>query len=87
MSPKLSVGTRVVIKTGVTAPDMPEFSIEGWTGRLKQISKKKAGRQFFVEWDEATLGNMSEEFRNLCEERMLFHAMVCLPEDALEIVA
>ena len=83
MSPKLSVGTRVQVKPGVSAPDVPEVSIAGWTGRITQISKKKAGRQFFVEWDQATLEQMPPEYLSLCEERMLFHAMSCLTEDSL----
>ena len=84
MSPRLAVGTRVRVKEGVVAPDIPEVSIGGWTGTVTQVSKKKAGKQFFIEWDDDTVAAMSEDYRKICEERMLYHAMACLPEDTIE---
>lgn len=86
MAPRLAVGTRVRVNDGVAAPDIPEVSIGGWTGTVTQVSKKKSGKQFFVEWDDQTLSSMSAEYRELCEQRMLYHAMACLPEDAIQVL-
>lgn len=86
MSSRMAVGARVRVKDGISAPDIPEVSIAGWTGTITQVSKKKSGTQFFVEWDEATQAAMSEQFRQLCEERMLYHAMACLAPDDLELL-
>ena len=84
MSDEIRKGQRVRIRDGVPAPDLPEFSIAGWSGTVTEISGKKGQRKYFVEWDESTLQQMTPDFLKSCENRQLYHLMVCLTADDLE---
>jgi hypothetical protein len=85
MSDEFKTGTAVKVKTGITAPDLPEFSIEGWTGQIVQVGGKKAARKYFIEWDADTLKNMPEAYATACEEKQLYHLMTCLTTDQIEL--
>lgn len=84
MAGEFSAGSSVRVKEGVEAPDLPGYSIAGWTGTVSQISGKKGNKKIFIEWDDPTLDSMSDEFRQACEEKQLYHLMACLTEDDLE---
>lgn len=84
MSERIAVGKRVRVKPGVQAPEVPEVNISGWTGTVTQISKKKSGRSCFIEWDDATMAGMPDDYVRICEEQMLLRQMACLPETDLE---
>jgi hypothetical protein len=81
---KLSVGTRIRVKPGSSAPEFPDISIADWTGTITEIKKKKSGLQYMVEWDEATLTKMPDAYRQRCEEQRLYYLMACLNEDVIE---
>jgi hypothetical protein len=80
----LVVGTRIRVKAGVSAPDVAEVSIEGWTGMVAEIAGKKAERKYIVEWDQATIDAMPPEYLAACERMQLYHIMACLEGDDLE---
>jgi hypothetical protein len=84
MAADFSAGSPVKVKEGVNAPDLPEHSIAGWTGTITQASGKKGARKIFIEWDDATLDAMSDSFKQACEEKQLYHLMVCLTEEDIE---
>jgi len=86
MTGKLSVGTSVRVKQGVTAPDVPEVDVAGWTGTITQVKKSKNGPQCFVEWHAATVDAMPAEDLQICQDRMLYHLMACFSNDDLEIL-
>jgi len=84
MSDELRAGMAVRVKDGTTAPDLPEFSISGWSGVITEVGGKKTARRYFIEWDAATLDAMSTEYTDACEERQLYHLMTCLAADQIE---
>jgi len=84
MAGEFSAGTSIRVKDGVEAPDLPGHTIAGWTGTITQISGKKGSKKIFIEWDDQTLDGMSNEFKEACEEKQLYHLMACLAEDDLE---
>lgn len=81
-----AVGTQIKVKSGVTSPDMPDFPLEGWTGTVAELATKKPPRKYMVEWDDATLDAMPTGYLEFCEQRQLYHRMICLTEDDLEAV-
>ncbi len=81
MSEKLSVGARIRIKSGVTAPDLSEFTIEGWTGTIAETSGKKANRKYIIQWDASTVEKMPPAYLEQCERQQLYHLMACLTAD------
>jgi len=86
MASDIAAGASIRVKEGITAPDLPDYSITGWTGTITQVSGKKGAKKIFVEWDESTLNAMSEDFKQACEEQQLYYLMACLKEDEIEIV-
>ncbi|MDB4637391.1 MAG: hypothetical protein P8M30_00860 [Planctomycetaceae bacterium] len=86
MAADFSAGTSVQVIDGVNAPDLPEHSIAGWTGTITQASGKKGARKIFIEWDDQTVDAMSDAFKQACEEKQLYHLMVCLTEADIESV-
>ena len=42
-------GTRVRARAGVSAPEFPEISIEGWTGTIFEVSGKKPATKYVIE--------------------------------------
>ena len=79
-----AVGAAVKVKSGVSSPDMPDFSIEGWTGTVSEVATKKPPRKYMVEWDDATLTAMPAGYLEFCEQQQLYHRMICLGEADLE---
>ena len=84
MSDELSVGTGIRVKAGVTAPDLSEFKIEGWTGTIAELTGKKANRKYIIQWDAATVEQMPAAYLEQCERKQLYHLMACLTADDIE---
>jgi hypothetical protein len=80
----IAIGTFVRVKEGVTSPDMPDFPLAGWTGAIAEVAKKKPPRKYMVEWDQKTLDGMPAEYLQFCEQKQLYHLMICLAEDEIE---
>lgn len=75
------VGDIVQVREGVPSPDFPEISFAGWTGTVREVSKKKTGTLYLVEWTDETLQRMPREYRELCEQHQLLYSMACLKEE------
>lgn len=84
MSDEFRSGAKVKVKDGVTAPDLPEFTIAGWSGTIAEVGGKKSARKYFIEWDAETLAAMPSEYTDACEEKQLYHLMTCLTADQIE---
>ena len=84
MAADLSPGSTIRVKDGVNAPDLPEHSIGGWSGTITQVSGKKGAKKVFIEWDDQTLSAMDDDYKKACEEKQLYHLMVCLTENDVE---
>ncbi|MDA1017863.1 MAG: hypothetical protein O3A00_25825, partial [Planctomycetota bacterium] len=68
MATTIKAGTPVRIRAGITAPDLPDFSIGGWTGTVAEVKGRGEKQRFFVQWDEGTLAKMSPEYLQECED-------------------
>lgn len=80
---KFAVGARVKVLPGVCSPEFPDFPLDGWGGVVFEVSGKKAPVSYVIEWDEATLAAMPQEYVDRCENDGLYFKMICLGEDAL----
>ena len=76
---KLKVGDVVVVKSGVTDPDM-DYKIEGWQGRISEIDPEN--NLICIVWDRLTLSQMSGKIIDRCEEEGMDWTSIYLrPED------
>jgi len=82
----IPIGTPVRVKEGVTSPDVPDFSLAGWTGAVSEVAKKKPPRKYMIEWDQSTLDAMPADYLEFCEQKQLYHLMICLEEEQIEAV-
>jgi len=83
-SDKLAVGTRVKAKSGVTAPEFPDVPCDGWIGTVLEVSKKKAGTKYVIEWEEATVEAMPADYKQKCEEQNLYFRMAYFGRDEID---
>lgn len=81
---KFSAGTRIRVKEGISSPEFPEISINGWTGTITEIAGKKSQPKYMIEWDEPTLEKMPPEYLEKCEQDKLYHKMACLGGEEIE---
>ena len=58
---------RVTVKPGVFAPACPHVEMSGWTGRLVDWMPSDVGVLCMVEWDPATIGRMTDDYRAWCD--------------------
>lgn len=86
MTEELAVGTRIRVKPNIAAPDLPDFTIAGWTGTIVELSGKKTNRKYIIEWDAETVDQFPPEYVQQCEAKQLFHLMACLPKQDVEVV-
>lgn len=83
-SAKYSAGTKIRVKPGVTVPEFPEVTCEGWSGRIAELTGKTSAPKYVVEWDEATIQSMPPEFVERCEQQGLFYRMACFTGEQIE---
>ena len=81
---KLTIGSRVRIREGVTSPDFTEVSFAGWTATIVELSGKKPKQKFIVEFDDAIIAAMPPDYLQRCEEQRLLYTMACLEADQIE---
>ena len=83
-SGKLTVGSRVRVRAGITSPDFPEVSFAGWAATIVEFSGKKPNQKFILEFDDAVVAAMPADYLNKCEEQHLLYTMACLTGDQIE---
>lgn len=84
---KLSVGSKIQVKTGTAVPEFPEFACDGWAGVIREVSGKRPQARYIIEWDDRTLEKMPSAYREKCEEQGLYFRMACLDANTLESAA
>lgn len=64
MNSNLKIGDSVVVKQGVKEPDLEEFEIGGWQGRVTEIDtdSDKDNVLVTIEWDSSTLLQMPSDY-------------------------
>ena len=77
------LGDSVKVKKSLPCPDMEEFCIGGWQGRVIFVDEIEDGKILVdVEWDSVTLRSMPAEYIIKCEEEGLSYSEMRLwPED------
>lgn len=83
---KRKVGTSIRALDKVVSPDFPDISFAGWTGRIVEVSGKKAPFKYFVEWDDAVVTSMPASYVKRCEEQRIYHKWACLTHADFEAV-
>ncbi len=61
---KLKLGDSIIVKQGVKEPDLEEFEIGGWQGRIVEIDtdSDKDNILITIEWDSLTLNQIPSEY-------------------------
>jgi hypothetical protein len=84
-SPDFRVGDSVVVKTGVTDPDLGT-DLGGWQGRISGMAADKRREIFIsIRWDSITLKNMPESVIEQCEKKGLDWAERILAAEKAEL--
>ena len=83
---KISPGTRIRVKPGISAPELPDVMIEGWTGVVVELSGPKASPKYIIEWDGETQDRMTPFYTAHCEAQGLLASMACLSIDEFDAV-
>lgn len=78
---KHKVGTPIRVHESVTSPDFPDISFAGWTGKIVEVSGKKAPFKYFVEWEEPIVASIPQSYIDRCEAQQIYFRWACLTED------
>ncbi|MCL6100878.1 MAG: hypothetical protein M1292_00075, partial [Bacteroidetes bacterium] len=64
MNLNLEIGDCVIVREGVKEPDLEEFEISGWQGRVLEIDtdSDKDNVLITIEWDSLTLFQMPSDY-------------------------
>lgn len=84
---KLKVGTPICVRAEVVSPDFKDISFAGWTGKIVEVSGRKAPYRYFVEWDEGVVEAMPKSYIDRCEEQQIYHRWACLTDADFESAA
>ena len=84
---KLKVGTPIRVSEGVVSPDFQDISFAGWTGKVVEVSGRKAPYRYFIEWDDSICESMPQSYIDRCEEQQIYHRWACLTDADFEATA
>ncbi len=79
--PQFAVGSQVRVKRGVVSPQYPDLSLEGWCGKVYQVS----GTNCFVHWNWATLEAVRTVHRDRWQQDDMDCQAIWLQEEMLEV--
>jgi hypothetical protein len=75
-------GDSVKVKQGILDPDLNQFDMSGWQGRIINITREKASEIVEIAWDSITLKQLPEEYiKDSLEEGYDFATMFLGKED------
>ncbi len=83
---KLAAGIRVRVREGVTVPECPQFSADGWVGEVVEVKGRGSDQKVIVEWTDATIDSMPADYVQLCEQQGLYLQMACFTASDVETV-
>jgi len=67
-------------------PEFPNLPIEGWRGMVLETSGSGSKMKVILEWDDAALAQMPEDYRIHCESQGLVFSMACLMANDVQVV-
>ncbi|WP_437203328.1 hypothetical protein [Planctomicrobium sp. SH664] len=82
---KPAAGLKIQVNEGVTMPEFAHLSIAGWRGTVLETSGSGSKLKVILEWDDATLAMMPEDYRLHCESQGLVFSMACLPGSDVQV--
>lgn len=83
---RLKVGTAIRVRSSVNSPDFPDVSFADWTGRIVEVSGRKAPYRYFVEWDDAVLEKIPQSYIDRCEEQQIYYRWACLNDTQFDAI-
>jgi hypothetical protein len=84
---RLKVGTAIRVHNEVTSPDFPDVSFANWTGKIVEVSGRKAPFRYFVEWDDSVVAQIPQSYIDRCEEQQIYYRWACLNDSQFEAIA
>jgi hypothetical protein len=83
---RLKVGTAIRVCSDVNSPDFTDVSFGGWTGRIVEVSGRKAPFRYFVEWDDDVVTRIPQSYIDRCEEQQIYYRWACLNDSQFEAI-
>ncbi|MBI1310731.1 hypothetical protein GC176_05435 [bacterium] len=83
---RLTVGTAIRVHNSVNSPDFPDVSFGDWTGKIVEVSGRKAPFRYFVEWDDAVVAKIPQSYVDRCEEQQIYFRWACLNDSQFEAI-
>ena len=88
MKQVFKIGDSVKAKKGVTYSNVEDVCLEGWQGRVVEITTESPNKLLLdIRWDSITLQNMPEHFIEKCEEDGLDCTLCGLYADEVELAS
>ncbi len=78
-------GDSVKVKKGIHDPDLNQFDMSGWQGRIIKISREDGIEIIEIEWDSITLKQLPEEFIKDSLEEGYDYATMFLGKEDVEL--
>ncbi len=78
----MKIGDSVKVKQGIFDPDLNQFNMSGWQGRIKDIATNNETNLIEIAWDSITLKQLPKEFiENSIEDGSAYYIMFLGKED------
>ncbi len=78
----MKIGDSVKVKQGILDPDLNQFDMSGWQGRVTDIAPNNETNLIEIAWDSITLEQLPKEFiANSIEDGYAYFSMILGKED------
>lgn len=82
----MKIDDSVKVKNGILCPDLKDLCIEGWQGRISEITEDDDGNTIVrIEWDSITLKNIPDYYIDQSDEEDLDYSAMYLSPDEVEL--
>jgi hypothetical protein len=81
----MKIGDSVKVKQGILDPDLNQFDMSGWQGRIKDITPKIDSNLIEIGWDSITLKQIPKEFIESSIEEGYDYSTMSLGEEDIEL--
>ncbi|MEJ7739602.1 MAG: calcium-binding protein [Chitinophagaceae bacterium] len=78
-------GDSVKVKQGILDPDLNQFDMSGWQGRITDIASNNESHLIEITWDSITLKQLPKEFIENSKEEGYDYSIIFLGKDDIEL--
>lgn len=78
-------GDSVKVKQGILDPDLKQFDISGWQGRITDIDSNNEPNLIEITWDSITLKQLPKEFIQNSIEECYDYSIMSMGKDDIEL--